>query len=64
MIETTTSNARWRRSRTTERDLISDEAERLKKLTKKTQRKRLSDEAEIDSVDSLICAYEHVEERW
>ena len=36
------------------------EAEGLKKLRKKTQSKRLSDEAEIDSVDSLICAYEYL----
>jgi hypothetical protein len=34
------------------------EAEGLKKLTKKTHRRRLSDEAESDFVDSLICAYE------
>jgi hypothetical protein len=34
------------------------EPEGLKKLTKKTQSKRPSDEAEVDSVDSLICAYE------
>ena len=34
------------------------EAEGLTKLTKKTHRRRLSDEAEIDSVDSPICAYE------
>jgi hypothetical protein len=27
------------------------------RLTKKTQSKRLSDEAEIDSIDSLICAW-------
>ena len=32
------------------------EAEGLKKLTKKTHRRRLSDDAESDSIDSLICA--------
>jgi hypothetical protein len=31
------------------------EAEGLKKLTKKTQSKTVSDEAEIDSIDSPIC---------
>jgi len=30
-------------------------AEGLTKLAKKTHSKRLNDEAEIDSVDSLIC---------
>jgi 3-oxoacyl-[acyl-carrier-protein] synthase III len=38
------------------KDLISDEAEGLKKLMKKLARKRLSAEAEVDSIDSLICA--------
>jgi hypothetical protein len=34
------------------------EAEGLKKQRKKSLSKELGDEAEIDSVDSLICAYE------
>jgi hypothetical protein len=33
------------------------EAEGLKKQRKKTQSKRLGDEAESDSVDSLICGW-------
>jgi len=38
--------------------LMIHEAEGLKKLTKKTHRRRLSDEEESDSIDSPICAYE------
>jgi hypothetical protein len=46
---------RGRRKRT-EVEMIH-EAEGLRKQRKKTQSKRLSDEAESDSVDSLICGW-------
>jgi hypothetical protein len=54
----TQGNTRWRTFRTMDKDWISGEAERLKKPTKKLARIRLNDEAEGQSVDSLICGYE------
>jgi hypothetical protein len=55
--QSTAGDIRWRRFRTTEKDWIIDEAEGLKKLMTRPVRKRLSDEAEIDSIDSLICSW-------
>jgi hypothetical protein len=46
-----------RRSTTTEKDCISDEAAGLTKLMKKTQSKGLGGEAESASIDSPIYAY-------
>ena len=51
----TTIRGRWRRFRATEKTELAMKSEGLTKLTKNRSR-TLSEDAESDSVDSLICA--------